>query len=111
DAAADGVQPDGTWAFTDDRGVRVVADALPTRIVAQTSAAAALWDFGVKVVGIYGPNRHEDGSPDFQAGNLDLDAVEVLGDYGTDSLEIDLEKFVELDPDLVVDMVLYGKSF
>ena len=110
-AGVDGVQPDGSWAFTDDRGVRVTAPELPTRVVAQTSAAAALWDFGVQVVGIYGPNRRDDGTVDFQAGNLDLDAVEVLGDYGTDSLEIDIEKFVELAPDLVVDMVLYGESF
>lgn len=106
-----GVQPDGSWAFTDDRGVTLTSSAVPSRIVAQTSAAAALYDFGVPVVGIYGPSTNDDGTPSFEAGNLDIDAIEVLGDYGTDSLEIDIEKFVALNPDLVVDMLVYEDTF
>lgn len=95
-----GLQPDGTWRFTDDRGIVVEADALPTRVIAQTTAAAALWDFGIKPVGIFGPSRLADGTPDLQAGNLDLGAVEVLGDYG----EFDLEKAIALQADLYVDV-------
>jgi iron complex transport system substrate-binding protein len=106
-----GVQPDGSWVFTDDRKVTLVSAAVPSRIVAQTSAAAALYDFGVQVVGIYGPSKNDDGSPSFEAGNLDINAIEVLGDYGTDSLEIDIEKFVQLNPDLVVDMIVYEDTF
>ena len=53
-----GVQPDGSWSFTDDRGVTLTSPAVPSRIVAQTSAAAALYDFGVQVVGIYGPSTN-----------------------------------------------------
>jgi iron complex transport system substrate-binding protein len=106
-----GVQPDGSWAFTDDRGVTLTSPAAPSRIVAQTSSAAALYDFGVQVVGIYGPSKNDDGSPSFEAGNLDIDGIEVLGDYGTDSLEIDIEKFVALNPDLVVDMLVYEDTF
>lgn len=106
-----GVQADGSWAFTDDRGVTLTSPAAPSRIVAQTTAAAALYDFGVQVVGIYGPSKNDDGAPSFEAGNLDIDAIEVLGDYGTDSLEIDIEKLVQLNPDLVVDMLVYEDTF
>ena len=97
---AGGLQPDGTWRFTDDRGIVVEADALPTRVIAQTTAAAALWDFGIRPVGIFGPSRLADGTPDLQAGNLDLDTVEVLGDYGA----FDLEKAIALQADLYVDV-------
>lgn len=98
--AAGGLQPDGAWRFTDDRGTVVEADALPTHVIAQTTAAAALWDFGIKPAGIFGPSRLADGTPDLQAGNLDLDTVEVLGDYG----EFDLEKALSLQADLYVDV-------
>lgn len=97
---AGGLQADGSWRFTDDRGVEAITDALPSRIIAQTTAAAALWDFGIKPVGIFGPSRLADGTPDLQAGNLDLDTVEVLGDYG----ELDLEKAIALQADLYVDV-------
>jgi iron complex transport system substrate-binding protein len=97
---AGGLQPDGSWRFTDDRGVIAEAAALPTHIIAQTTAAAALWDFGIRPVGIFGPSRAADGTPDLQAGNLDLDTVEVLGDYG----EFDLEKALSLQADLYVDV-------
>jgi iron complex transport system substrate-binding protein len=99
-----GATPAGAWSFTDDRGVTLSFPQQPTRIVGQTAAVAALWDYGVRPVGIFGPSRTADGSPDFQAGNIDLDTVEVLGDFG----EMDLEKLVALKPDIYVDMALYG---
>lgn len=95
---------EGEWSFTDDRGITVTLEEQPEAVVAQTTAAAALWDYGVRPVGIFGPSRVADGSPDFQAGNIDLDAVEVLGDYG----EMDLEMLVALQPDVYVDLALYG---
>ncbi|MGH2549055.1 MAG: ABC transporter substrate-binding protein, partial [Thermomicrobiales bacterium] len=97
---ASGVQPDGSWSFSDDRGVVIHTDALPTKIIAQTTAAAALWDFGIKPVGIFGPSKAADGTPDLQVGNLDLDTVEVLGDYGA----FDIEKAIALQADLYVDV-------
>src|SRR5690606_8879370 len=78
----------------------------PERIVAQTTAAAALWGYGVRPIAIFGPGRRPDGSVDFQAGNIDLDAVESLGDYG----EMDLEKLIALKPELYVDLAMYGNQ-
>lgn len=92
------------WTFTDDRGKTVSLAQRPTRIVAQTSAAAALWDYGVRPIGIYGPGRLADGTADFQAGNIDLDAVTYLGDYGA----LDLELLASLKPEIYVDGALYG---
>lgn len=89
----------GAWSFTDDRGVTVSLPEAPKRIVAQTTSAAVLWDFGVKPVGVYGPT-------DFQAGAIDFDAVEYVGDYGT----LDMEKLIALKPDLYVDLTWDGKA-
>lgn len=107
DATPGAATPGGGWSFTDDRGVTVSLPQRPERIVAQTTSAAALWDYGVRPVAIYGPSRLADGTPDFQAGNIDLDAVESVGDYP----EMDLEKLVALDPDLYVDLTLYDGGF
>jgi iron complex transport system substrate-binding protein len=107
DAATPAASPAGGWSFTDDRGVTVSLSQRPERIVAQTTSAAALWDYGVRPVGIFGPYRLADGTPDFQAGNIDLDAVEHLGDYP----EMDLEKLVALQPELYVDLTLYDGAF
>ena len=100
-----GATPGAGWTFTDDRGITLELPTVPRRIVAQTTAAAALWDLGVRPVGIFGPSRGRDGAPDFQAGNIDLDAVEVLGDFG----EMDLEKLISLDADLYVDLTFGGQ--
>ncbi len=103
----DGVQPDGSWSFTDDRGVAIALPEVPATIVAQTTAAASLYDFGVQIAGIYGPSKTADGEPDFQAGNLPLDSIAILGDWGAEALELDIEKLIEVDPDLIVDMLVY----
>ena len=52
---------------------------MPTVVVAQSSAAAALWDFGFKVKGAYGELKTTDGKLDFQAGNLQLSEITVIG--------------------------------
>lgn len=95
--------PTGEWSFTDDRGVTLSLPETPTKIVGQTAAAAALWDYGIHAVGIFGPSRTPSGIVDFQAGNIDLDAVEILGDYG----EMDLEKLVALNADFYIDFAFY----
>ena len=42
------------FAWTDARGTAIDLPAVPKTIVAQSSAAAALWDFGIEVAGAYG---------------------------------------------------------
>ncbi|MGJ9411490.1 ABC transporter substrate-binding protein [Aeromicrobium sp. CF4.19] len=91
------------WTFTDDLGTEIELDAMPERIVAQSSVAAALTDLGLgdKIVGVFGPVEGPDGGLDPQAEGLDVDAVEDVtggGDYG----DIDLEALAGLEPDLVV---------
>ncbi|MBA2520739.1 MAG: ABC transporter substrate-binding protein [Chloroflexia bacterium] len=96
----------GKWTFTDDRGVTTVLPAPPERVVAQVSAAAALWDYGVRPVGIFGPSQREDGTQDPQSGNMDLAEVVSIGEIWGD---FDLEEFVALEPDLLVSQ-LYADS-
>lgn len=91
--------PGGRWEFTDDLGVRVSLPSPPRRIVAYVSGAAALWDFGVRPVGIYGPSRNDDGSKNPLAGNLDLNAVQSVGEGYT---EFAVERLAALQPDLLI---------
>ncbi|MFI9384834.1 ABC transporter substrate-binding protein [Kutzneria sp. NPDC052558] len=89
----------GAWTFTDDRGRKVDLDHRPARIVAQSGAAAALWDLGVHAVGVFGPQKRKDGSNDPQVGAVDLAAVQSVGTtYG----EFNVEKLAALRPDLLV---------
>jgi iron complex transport system substrate-binding protein len=48
------------WTFVDDRGQRVRLPRRPTRIVAYTTAAAALHQWGVTPVGVFGDDPRED---------------------------------------------------
>lgn len=90
---------DGPWTFVDGHGTRIELERRPERIVAQVGAAAALWDLGIRPVGVFGPQRLADGSRDPQAGNVDLDAVESVGaEYG----ELSVEALAALEPDLIV---------
>ncbi|MFO7193631.1 MULTISPECIES: ABC transporter substrate-binding protein [Thermocrispum] len=85
----------GPWSFVDDRKREATAKSTPTNIVAQISAAAALWDLGIKPVGVFG----EANGPDDLYGNVDLDAVTWVGkSWG----EFDMEKFLDLRPHLLV---------
>lgn len=99
-AQSTGASPtSGEWTFTDDRGVTITLPQRPERVVAYVPLAAGLWDVGYRVVGVYGTLRRPDGSPEIYAGAIDFDAVESLGEtYG----EIDLEKLVALQPDLII---------
>jgi iron complex transport system substrate-binding protein len=91
--------PAGPWTFTDDRGKPLRLDRAPTRLVAYVGAAAALHDYGVECVGVFGPTRLKDGSPDAQAGGLDVDKVTVIGNtWG----EFSLEKYAALSPGLLI---------
>ncbi|MEU4781258.1 ABC transporter substrate-binding protein [Micromonospora sp. NPDC023633] len=91
----------GPWSFTDDRNEKVSADARPTRVVAFTGVAAALVDCGLdkQIVGVFGETKRADGSKDPQAGDLDVESVEILGNVWG---EFNLEKYAALRPELLV---------
>ncbi|MFI6326349.1 ABC transporter substrate-binding protein [Nonomuraea sp. NPDC050556] len=88
-----------SFSFTDDRGRKVDLPERPTRIVAQVGAAAALWDFGVRPVAVFGPHKLKDGSRDPQAGNVDIAKVTGLGNVWD---EFDVERYIGLQPQLLV---------
>lgn len=96
----------GAWSFTDDRGRTVSLGERPTTIIAQTSSAATLWDFGVRPAGFFGPNVPASGSTFPETGSMDVSQVRWLGDYG----EMDLEAAVALDAQLYVDVVRVGEN-
>ncbi|MCA9876236.1 MAG: ABC transporter substrate-binding protein [Thermomicrobiales bacterium] len=98
-AQTPGASDADAWSFTDDRGVTVTLPEQPTRVIAQVNSAATLWDFGVRPVGVFGPQALEDGSKDPLAGNIDLDEITSVGDGWE---PIDLERFIALEPDLIV---------
>src|SRR6266498_941513 len=89
----------GAWEFTDDRGTKVKRDKRPAKVVAYVSSAAALWDFGVHPIGVFGPQKTDDGKKEIQAGNIDLSKVTSLGNAWDD---FDVETFIGLRPDLLV---------
>lgn len=90
---------EGEWSFTDDLGVTVTLPQRPTRIVTYVPIGAALWDFGVRPVGLYGTTLRPDGSREITTGDIDLEAVPSIGEvYG----EIDMEQLVALQPDLII---------
>ncbi|RZS31340.1 iron complex transport system substrate-binding protein [Herbihabitans rhizosphaerae] len=90
-----------TWTFTDDRG-RKLDGPRPARIVAQVTAAAALWDFGIRPIAVFGPSKLPDGKPDPQVGGVDLNAVTSLGNVWN---EFNFDKFASLDPQLLVTVI------
>ncbi|MCP9987971.1 ABC transporter substrate-binding protein [Streptomyces sudanensis] len=98
-AGGDSAAKAGPWKFTDDRGVTAEAKTTPKNIVAFTGTAAALHDFGVEVKGVFGPTKTADGKPDVQAGDLDVAKVEIIGNVWG---EFDIEKYVKLQPELLV---------
>ncbi|MGW3553062.1 ABC transporter substrate-binding protein, partial [Streptomyces griseoincarnatus] len=56
DGGADtkGAAKSGPWSFKDDRGTTVKLDEAPKNIVAFTGVAAALYDYGIEVKGVFG---------------------------------------------------------
>ena len=98
-----GIQPDGSWAFTDDRGITITLPTSPERVVADINVAATLWDFGVRPVGLFGWNILSATEVAGGAGgNVDLSTVEIVSEFGTDA--IDIEKLTALDPDLIISL-------
>lgn len=99
--------PAGPFEYTDGRGETVTLDEVPQTVVAQSSVAAALWDAGYQVDGVYGELAEVDGELNYQAGDIDLDEVENLGaTYG----EFKIEQYGLLDPDLLIDYTFDGET-
>ncbi|MFJ6723392.1 ABC transporter substrate-binding protein [Streptomyces sp. NPDC091281] len=96
----------GPWTFKDDRGTTVKLDKIPANIVAFTGVAAALFDYGIVVKGVFGPTKTTDGKPDVQAGDLDISKVEILGNVWD---EFNVEKYAALAPDVLVT-TMYDKA-
>lgn len=99
----------GEWTFVDDAGVTITLPGRPERVVAYLPLAASLGDVGIHPVAYFGIALRSDGTRETIAGDLDLDALASLGEeYGS----FDLERLVELRPDLIVnDMWEYPPSF
>ncbi|THV28972.1 ABC transporter substrate-binding protein [Glycomyces paridis] len=96
----------GPFAFLDERdGQEVELESVPTKVVAFTGLAAALYDYGVEVAAVFGPTTLADGAPDLQAGRLPVEELTVLGNaWG----EFDVEQFAELGPQLIVSHYYEG---
>jgi iron complex transport system substrate-binding protein len=86
----------GPWKFTDDRGIEISLDQPPQRIVAHEYALAALWDYGVRPIGVYGSVSMDD-QPIFE--DLDLAGIESVGEVWG---EVNLEGLAALQPDLII---------
>ncbi|MFE9794754.1 ABC transporter substrate-binding protein [Streptomyces goshikiensis] len=94
-----GAAASGPWTFKDDLGKDISLKAAPKNIVAYTGTAAALYDYGVQVKGVFGPTKTADGKPDAQAGSMDISKVEILGNVYD---EFNVEKYAALQPELLV---------
>ncbi|MFE9628555.1 ABC transporter substrate-binding protein [Streptomyces sp. NPDC006527] len=95
----------GPWTFKDDRGTTVKLDKTPANIVAFTGVAAALYDYGIQVKGVFGPTKTTDGKPDVQAGDMDITKVEILGNVWD---EFNVEKYAALAPDVLISTMFDG---
>jgi iron complex transport system substrate-binding protein len=83
------------WIFVDDRKQTVRLSKRPIRIVAYTSAAAALHQWGVTPVGVFGDSPREDPA----LAGFPWDKSELIGSvYG----EIDIAKLLTLKAELIV---------
>ncbi|MQM24764.1 ABC transporter substrate-binding protein [Glycomyces albidus] len=96
----------GPFSFLDERDQEnVELEAVPTKVVAFTGLAAALYDYGVEVAAVFGPTTLADGAPDLQAGRMPVEDLTVLGNaWG----EFDVEKYAELGPELIVSHYYEG---
>ncbi|MEU2622900.1 ABC transporter substrate-binding protein [Streptomyces sp. NPDC007157] len=95
----------GPWTFKDDRGTSVKLDKVPTDIVAFVGVAAALYDYGIDVKGVFGPTKTKDGKADVQAGDMDISKVTILGNtWG----QFNIEKYAALAPEVLITTMFDG---
>ncbi|MFD5078282.1 ABC transporter substrate-binding protein [Streptomyces sp. NPDC058371] len=102
-----GAAKSGPWSFKDDRGKTAKADRVPANIVAFTGVAAALFDYGIEVKGVFGPTRTKDGKADVQAGDMDISKLTILGnEWG----QFNIEKYAALAPDVLISTMFDAKG-
>lgn len=102
--ASEGDEAGSGFVHEDARGKTVEIDGSPKTVVAQASAAAALWDNGYQVAGVYGDLPEP---PNYLTGNLDVSKTKVLGKaWG----EFNVEEYAAMNPDLLIDMTFDGKT-
>ncbi|MEU0744380.1 ABC transporter substrate-binding protein [Streptomyces sp. NPDC006134] len=89
----------GPWSFKDDRGTTVKLDKVPTRIVAFTGVAAALYDYGIEVEGVFGPTKTQDGKADVQAGDMDVSKLTVFGNKYD---QFNVEQYAAFRPEVLI---------
>ncbi|WP_141205114.1 ABC transporter substrate-binding protein [Streptomyces griseorubiginosus] len=89
----------GPWSFKDDRGTTVKLDKVPTKIVAFTGVAAALYDYGIEVKGVFGPTRTKDGKADVQAGDMDVSKLTVFGNVWD---QFNVEQYAAFAPEVLI---------
>jgi iron complex transport system substrate-binding protein len=90
-----GARSETGWTFVDDRNHTVRLKRRPTRIDAYTTAAAALHDWGVTPVGVFGDDPREDPS----LAGFPWNNAQIVGSvYG----EIDAEALQSLKAELIV---------
>ncbi|WP_329011365.1 ABC transporter substrate-binding protein [Streptomyces sp. NBC_01601] len=89
----------GAWNFKDDRGTTVKLDSVPTRIVAFTGVAAALYDYGIEVKGVFGPTKTKDGKADVQAGDMDVSKLTVFGNVFN---QFNVEQYAAFAPEVLI---------
>ncbi|MBX9399302.1 ABC transporter substrate-binding protein [Streptomyces sp. TRM72054] len=89
----------GPWSFKDDRGETVTLDQVPTNIVAFVGVAAALYDYGIEVKGVFGPTKTQDGKADVQAGDMDVSKLTVFGNVWD---QFNVEQYAAFRPDVLI---------
>lgn len=89
----------GPWTFKDDRGTTVKLDKVPTKIVAFTGVAAALYDYGIEIKGVFGPTTLKNGKADVQAGDLDVSKLTVFGNVWD---QFNVEKYAAFAPEVLL---------
>ncbi|KOT44705.1 ABC transporter substrate-binding protein [Streptomyces caelestis] len=99
DATGAGGSTSGPWSFKDDRGTTVKLDKVPTNIVAFTGVAAALYDYGIEVKGVFGPTKTTDGKADVQAGDMDVSKLTIFGNK-FDSFNV--EQYAAFRPEVLI---------
>ncbi|MFD7434258.1 ABC transporter substrate-binding protein [Streptomyces sp. NPDC059861] len=89
----------GPWSFKDDRGETVKLDQAPANIAAFVGVAAALYDYGIEVKGVFGPTTTQDGKADVQAGDMDVSKLTVFGNVWD---QFNVEQYAAFQPDVLI---------
>ena len=103
-AGAQEASPEAGWIFTDVLGRTIELPERPVRVAAVINTAAALWDFGIEPVAVFGWTVSAFPEGDHVAwGRVDPGAVAHAGTADSDA--VDVEKLIAANPDLIVTWI------